>query len=189
MSYLKSVVIGSVFALLVVAVPASAQTVVEVAQSDDTFSSLVEAVVAQDLVETLNSDGPFTVFAPTNDAFASIPTYINTLLGENPELLTEVLLYHVVPGELMAADVLASETLETAQGEAITVSADGGAFVDESAIIVTDVAADNGVIHAIDTVMLPEEIRLTIYRALVADLVQLTAMLSQSSGGASHTSY
>ena len=134
--------------------PAQAQTVVEIAQGDEQFSSLVDAVVAQDLAETLSGEGPFTVFAPTNEAFTSLPGYAVRLLEENPDALTDILLYHVVPGEFMATDVLGASTLETAFGEDITVDA-SAVTVSGAKIIATDVNASNGVVHVIDTVMLP----------------------------------
>lgn len=156
----------SVFALLlfvgVQATPVSAQSIVDIALSDDNFSSLVDAVVAQDLVDTLNSEGPFTVFAPTNDAFAALPGYVAKALEENPALLTDVLLYHVVAGELFAADVLEEKHLTTVEGGRVVVSAnDDGAFINQSQLIATDVDATNGVVHIIDKVLIPD----TVYRA------------------------
>jgi len=138
---------------------ANAQTIVEIAQSDpDTFSSLVDAVVAQDLAETLSSEGPFTVFAPTNDAFANLPGYVAAVLEEDPALLTDILLYHVVGGELLAADVLAATELETVLGESLHVFSSPAPRVDSSSIIATDVMADNGVVHVIDEVLLPSSV-------------------------------
>jgi uncharacterized surface protein with fasciclin (FAS1) repeats len=166
MSYLKTLVLSSAFALLIVASPASAQTIVGVAQSDDSFSSLVDAVVAQDLVDTLNGDGPFTVFAPTNDAFAALPAYVSDVLAAEPELLTDILLYHVVPGELMAEDVLRERNLESALGEHLRVNTRDGAKINSSNITATDIEADNGVVHVIDKVLIPQ----SVYRAALDDL-------------------
>lgn len=147
--------------------PASAQTIVDVATNDPQFSSLVDAVVAQDLVDTLNSDGPFTVFAPTNDAFADLPAYVGNALADDPDLLTDILLYHVVAGELMATDVLAERHIETVQGESLRVKLRGGdPYIDNSAIVATDVVAENGVVHVIDTVLIPN----SVYHAVIEDL-------------------
>jgi len=157
----KQFMVGSLMCVGVfgLATSASAQTIVEVAQGDpDTFSSLVDAVVAQDLAETLSSAGPFTVFAPTNDAFANLPAYVAAVLGNNPDLLTDILLYHVVPGELSAADVLAVSSLETAQGESLHVFATPTPRINSANIIATNVAADNGVVHVIDKVLLPSKV-------------------------------
>ncbi|HMA79124.1 MAG TPA: fasciclin domain-containing protein [Candidatus Paceibacterota bacterium] len=166
MSYLKTLVVSGAFTLLIIAAPASAQTIVGVAQSNDDFSSLVDAVVAQDLVDTLNGEGPFTVFAPTNDAFANLPTYVSDVLADEPELLTDILLYHVVPGELMAEDVLSERRLETALGTHLFVSARDGAKVNSANITATDIAADNGVVHVIDRVLIPQ----SVYQAVIEDL-------------------
>lgn len=162
---------GAMCAMLVLAAPANAQTIVEVAQSDqNTFSSLVDAVVARDLAGTLSGEGPFTVFAPTNAAFAALPGYVGKAIADNPALLTDVLLYHVVPGELLAAGVLAESSLTTAQGENLRVSASPNPRINNSNIVTTDVRADNGVIHAIDRVLIPNKV----YDAALNDvLVQL----------------
>jgi uncharacterized surface protein with fasciclin (FAS1) repeats len=166
MSSLKQVIIGSSFALLLVASPASAQSIVEVAQSDSQFSSLVDAVVAQDLVDTLSGKGPFTVFAPTNEAFEALPAYVGNVLENDPELLTDILLYHVVPGALVAEDVLSEQRLETALGEHLRVNARNGAQVNSATITATDIEADNGVVHVIDRVLIPG----SVYQAVITDL-------------------
>lgn len=146
---------------------ASADTIVEIAQSDPaTFSALVDAVVAQDLVDTLSSDGPFTVFAPTNNAFGALPFYITDILEKKPELLSDILLYHVVPGEFFATDVLATNRLSTALGEKVRVNTTSeGAFINSSELIATDVDADNGVVHVVDRVLIPNKV----YRAVIDD--------------------
>lgn len=146
------------------------ETIVGVAASNDNFSTLVAAVKAADLVETLNSEGPFTVFAPTNDAFAKLPDgTVETLLkAENKGTLTSILTYHVVAGSFKAADVLeaikknnGSFTIKTVNGENLTASLkDGKVMLKDakgtySTVILTDVGASNGVIHAIDTVVMP----------------------------------
>jgi len=148
----------------------SKATIVGVAASNENFTTLVAAVKAADLVATLNSDGPFTVFAPTNDAFAKLPDgTVETLLkAENKGTLTSILTYHVVAGKFMAADVLeaiknnnGSFTIPTVNGEKLTASLKDGKVMlkdtkgNYSTVILTDVGASNGVIHAIDTVVMP----------------------------------
>lgn len=145
-------------------------TIVGVAASNEDFSTLVAAVKAADLVETLNSDGPFTVFAPTNAAFAKLPegTVDNLLKPENKGVLTSILTYHVVKGKFMAADVLKAIKdnqnkfkIETVNGEILEASFQDGKVMlkdkqgNTSMIVLTDVAASNGVIHAIDSVVMP----------------------------------
>ena len=140
----------------------AAQTIVDIAASDERFTTLVAAVQAAGLAETLSGEGPFTVFAPTNDAFAALPagTVENLLLPENKQQLTDILLYHVVPGKVMAADAVAldGQMADTAlEGKQIAIAADmGNVTLNENAkVIITDLAAANGVIHVIDTVLLP----------------------------------
>ena len=135
------------------------QTIVDIAAADGRFTTLVAAVEAAGLVETLQGDGPFTVFAPTDDAFAKLPAgTVDALLADVPQL-TNILLYHVVPGEYMAADVLAMPDAATAlENQYVKFSLDGDkAMVNDALIVVTDVAASNGVIHVIDTVLLPPD--------------------------------
>jgi uncharacterized surface protein with fasciclin (FAS1) repeats len=136
--------------------PAEAGDIVAVASANPDFSTLVAAVQAAGLVETLQSEGPFTVFAPTNDAFAALPAGLvdALLLPENVDALTAVLTYHVVPGKVLAADVTDGE-VATAQGENITISTMGGVKVNDANVIATDVMASNGVIHVIDAVIVP----------------------------------
>ena len=131
--------------------------IVEIAASDDRFSTLVTALGVAGLVETLQGEGPFTVFAPTDEAFAKLPEGTLEALVADPDALREILLYHVVPGDLRAADVLASTTLTTAQGDVITVDADNVKLNGDTGLVQTDIVADNGVIHAIDMVLLPPE--------------------------------
>jgi uncharacterized surface protein with fasciclin (FAS1) repeats len=132
--------------------------IVEVAAGNSDFSTLVAAVQAAGLVDVLSGDGPFTVFAPTNEAFAKLPagTVENLLKPENREQLVAILTYHVVPGKVMAADVVALQSATTVEGSDISISAgDGGVTVDSANVVATDVAASNGVIHVIDSVILP----------------------------------
>ncbi len=134
------------------------KTIVDVAVADGRFTTLVAAVQAAGLVETLSGEGPFTVFAPTDEAFAKLPagTLDELLKPENKQQLTDILLYHVVPGKVMAADVVNLTEAETALGEKAMVKVEGGkVFINEAEVIITDVVASNGVIHVIDTVILP----------------------------------
>lgn len=130
--------------------------IVDIAVEDGRFTVLVAAVEAAALVETLKSEGPFTVFAPTDEAFAKLPEgTVETLLADIPAL-TNVLLYHVVSGNVMAADVVTLESANTVQGQPVAiVVADGQVIINESMVVITDIQASNGVIHVIDTVLLP----------------------------------
>jgi uncharacterized surface protein with fasciclin (FAS1) repeats len=131
-------------------------TIVDVAVQAGSFNTLVQAVQAAGLVETLSGEGPFTVFAPTDEAFAQIPQETLQAVLADKEKLTAILTYHVVPGKLMAADVVRSTQLQTVQGQSITVSTEGGVRVDNANVIQTDIEADNGVIHVIDQVIMPK---------------------------------
>lgn len=132
--------------------------IVDIAAGNPDFSTLVAAVTAADLVDTLKSDGPFTVFAPTNAAFAKLPegTVESLLLPENKDTLVSILTYHVVPGAV-TSDQLAGEHLEVATVQGSTVSIDGrdGVIVDDATVTAADIIATNGVIHVIDTVIMP----------------------------------
>lgn len=138
--------------------PAEAGDIVAVAAGNADFSTLVAAVKAAGLVETLQGAGPFTVFAPTNDAFAALPAGLvdKLLLPENKAVLTQILTYHVVSGKVMAADVMAGD-VPSVEGSNITIAVDGGTVTlnGSSKVVATDVAASNGVIHVIDAVILP----------------------------------
>jgi uncharacterized surface protein with fasciclin (FAS1) repeats len=131
-------------------------TIVDVAVQAGKFNTLVQAVQAAGLVETLSGEGPFTVFAPTDEAFAQIPQETLQAVLADKEKLTAILTYHVVPGKLMAADVVRSTQLQTLQGQSITVSTEGGVCVDDANVVQTDIEADNGVIHVIDKVIMPK---------------------------------
>lgn len=133
-------------------------TVVAVAAGNPDFSTLVAAVKAAGLVDTLNGKGPFTVFAPTNAAFAKLPagTVENLLKPENKDKLVAVLTYHVVPGKVTAADVVKLDTAVTVNGKAADITvAGGGVKIDGANVTATDIKASNGVIHVIDSVILP----------------------------------
>lgn len=136
-------------------VSAMAQDIVDVAVKAGSFKTLVAAVQAAGLVDVLKGPGPFTVFAPTDEAFAKIPKETLDGLLKDKAALTKVLTYHVVSGKVMAADVKAGK-VKSVQGQEITVKTEGGVMVDDSKVVATDVAASNGVIHVIDTVMLPK---------------------------------
>ncbi|MGB6219867.1 fasciclin domain-containing protein [Haloferula sp.] len=135
------------------------QTVVEIAAGNDSFSTLVAAVKAAELAEALSGEGPFTIFAPTNDAFAKLPEgTVETLLKpENKEKLQGILKYHVVAGKVMAADVSAGE-VEMLNGSKATITVkDGVVMIDKAKVVKTDIVGTNGVIHVIDSVILPAE--------------------------------
>jgi len=131
-------------------------TIVDVAAADGRFQTLVAAVQAADLVETLSGEGPFTVFAPTDDAFDKLPEGTVESLLEDKDQLTSVLTYHVVSGKVMASDVVELDSATTVQGQDLTIDTTDGVVVNDAEVIITDVEASNGVIHVIDTVLLPE---------------------------------
>jgi uncharacterized surface protein with fasciclin (FAS1) repeats len=139
--------------------PAEVGTIVEVAQGNADFSTLVAAVVAADLAETLSGEGPFTVFAPTNAAFEALPAGLleKLLLPENKDTLVKILTYHVVPSKVMAADVMAGD-VTTVEGSTFTIATEGGVKVNTSNVTATDVPASNGVIHVIDAVLVPSSV-------------------------------
>lgn len=132
--------------------------IVSLAVQTDILSTLVAAVQAAGLVEVLQSEGPFTVFAPTNEAFAALPegTVESLLLEENRELLIAILTYHVVPGKVMSTDLSDGMTAGTVQGSDVTIGVGEGVTVNGANVIVADVEASNGVVHIIDAVILPE---------------------------------
>ena len=135
-----------------------AADIVDTAVSAGQFKTLVKAVQEAGLVDTLKSDGPFTVFAPTDAAFAKLPAGTLEALLKDKEKLATVLTYHVVPGKVMAAQVKPGQ-VETVQGQPLTVSASyGTVMVNNAKVVKTDIIASNGVIHVIDTVVLPQEL-------------------------------
>ena len=156
----KLVFVFTTLVALTFAQTATAQkTIVDAAVNNENFSTLVAAVKAAGLVDALKADGPITVFAPTNEAFAKLPpgTVENLLKPENKDQLIEVLTYHVVPGKVPASDVVMVDSANSLQGQAISVTVDGSkVMVDEAQVIKTDIGASNGVIHVIDTVILPK---------------------------------
>ncbi len=136
-----------------------AADIVDTAAGAGQFNTLVAAVKAAGLVETLKGPGPFTVFAPTDDAFKKLPagTVEELLKPENKDKLIAILTYHVVPGKTMAADIAGKELMvKSVQGGEISVKAMDGVMVDGAKVVQADIAADNGVIHVIDTVIMPK---------------------------------
>ena len=137
---------------------AAERDIVDTAAASDQFETLVAAVKAAGLVDTLKGDGPYTVFAPTDEAFAKLPagTVENLLKPENKDQLVAVLTYHVVPGKIMSSDIAGKTAeVETAQGSKLSVDATDGVKVDNATVIAADIETSNGVIHVIDTVVLP----------------------------------
>lgn len=139
-----------------IAAPSSDETIVDVAVNNGNFQTLVAAVKAAGLVETLSGEGPFTVFAPTDEAFAKLPEgTLDALLADKAKL-TAVLTYHVVPGKVMASDVVNLKSATTVNGQQVEIKAYGGrVMIDNANVTATDIEASNGVIHVIDTVILP----------------------------------
>jgi uncharacterized surface protein with fasciclin (FAS1) repeats len=133
----------------------ASKDIVDTAVAAGDFSTLVKAVKAAGLVDTLKGPGPFTVFAPTDAAFAKIPANDLEALLQDKAKLTKVLTYHVVAGKVTAADVAKLREAKTVEGSALTISASGGVKVDQANVVKTDIAATNGVIHVIDTVVMP----------------------------------
>ena len=146
--------------MLGVATLADAADIVDTAAGAGSFETLVAAIDAAGLVETLKGDGPFTVFAPTDDAFGKLPegTVDDLLKPENKDQLVAILTYHVVPGKTMSSDLAGQELeVETVQGQMVMINASGDSvMVGEATVVQADVEADNGVIHVIDTVIMPK---------------------------------
>lgn len=154
MKSLSNLAAGATLALMTSV--ASAADIVDTAISAGQFKTLVTALQEADLVDTLKGDGPFTVFAPTDAAFAKLPAGALDALVKDKEKLAAVLTYHVVPGKVMAAQVKPGK-VKTVQGESLNVSTQGGSvMVDNAKVTKTDISASNGVIHVIDAVILPK---------------------------------
>jgi uncharacterized surface protein with fasciclin (FAS1) repeats len=145
----------AVAALSFAALSAQAKDIVDTAVGAGEFKTLAAALTAAGLIDTLKGKGPFTVFAPNDAAFAKVPKADLDALLANKAMLTKVLTYHVVPGKVMAKDVKAGK-VKTVQGGEITVATAGGVSVDGAKVIKTDITASNGVIHVIDTVIMPK---------------------------------
>ena len=138
---------------------AKAGDIVDTAATAGQFETLVAAVKAAGLVDTLKGDGPFTVFAPTDEAFAALPegTVENLLKPENRDQLVAVLTYHVIPGTVMSADIAGkTASVETVQGGSLSIDATAGVMVDDANVVTADIITSNGVIHVIDRVVLPK---------------------------------
>ena len=150
---MKKALLASALALC--AIGAHAKDIVDTAVAAGNFNTLATALQKAGLVDTLKGQGPFTVFAPTDAAFAKVPKeQLDALLADKEKLIA-VLTYHVVPGKVMARDVKAGP-VKTVQGSSLTVSTSGGVMVDQAHVVKTDILADNGVIHVIDSVVLPK---------------------------------
>lgn len=155
---LRKALLASAIALPLAVTPAAAQSIVEIAAGNDDFSTLVSLVEAAQLVEVLSGEGPFTVFAPTNAAFAALPedTLTTLLMPENQETLQAILTYHVLPGAVMSGDVAgATVEVETVNGATVMVDGTDGVTINDANVVAADIEADNGVIHVIDAVILP----------------------------------
>ena len=151
---MKKTLIASILTLGM-ALSVQAKDIVDTAVSAGSFKTLTAALTAAGLVDTLKGKGPFTVFAPTDEAFAKIPKADLDALLKDKAKLTSVLTYHVVAGKVMAADVKAGK-VKTVQGSDLTVTTAGGFKVNNANVVKTDIVADNGVIHVIDTVVMPK---------------------------------
>ncbi len=161
MSTLRSTILAAALAvpMALSAVTAKAADIVDTAVSAGSFKTLVAAVKAGGLVDTLKGDGPFTVFAPTEEAFAKLPkgTVEDLLKPENKEKLVSILTYHVVPGKVMSGDIAGKEMMvKTVQGGEAKVNATSGVMIDSAKVVKADIEASNGVIHVIDSVILPK---------------------------------
>lgn len=159
MKSLYAMVVAAFMAMPFTAAHAGAKDIVDTAAGAGKFETLITAAKAAGLVETLKGTGPFTVFAPTDEAFAKLPkgTVEDLLKPENKAKLAAILTYHVIPGKVMAADIKGKKTnVKTVQGGEIAVDATDGVKVDNATVTTADVAASNGVIHIIDTVVMPK---------------------------------
>ena len=138
----------------------AAEDIVAIASANEDFSTLVAAVSAAGLVETLQGEGPFTVFAPTNAAFDALPAGLvdKLLMPENKDVLVKILTYHVVSGAIMAADVTAGDVASVEGGMIAVTTNDGGVQVNGASVVSADIVASNGVIHVIDAVILPPDV-------------------------------
>jgi uncharacterized surface protein with fasciclin (FAS1) repeats len=160
----RQIALGLAAALLasVAQAQSAAKDIVDTAVAAGSFSTLAKALQAADLVDTLKGKGPFTVFAPTDDAFAKLPkaTLEDLLKPANKETLRRILTAHVVPGRVSANDVLKLTSAKAVSGDTIEIKTDGGAvMVGKSRVVKTDISASNGVIHVIDSVILPDSAR------------------------------
>ena len=158
MTFAKMLLISALMLLPISAAQAASKDIVDVAAGAGKFNTLVTAVKAAGLVDTLKSKGPFTVFAPTDEAFAKLPagTVENLLKPENKAQLVKILTYHVVPSKIMSKDIAGKKAeVASVEGNKLSVDATKGVQVDGAKVVAADVAASNGVIHIIDTVIMP----------------------------------
>ena len=147
-----------IFSLIVGGTSAQDQSIVEIAAGNEDFATLVSLVQAAGLVDALSGEGPLTVFAPTNDAFAAVPQVVVDFLLANPAVLTQVLTYHVVPGAVLSTE-LSSGEVATLQGATVDVKvSDMGVEINNASVVAADIVASNGVIHVIDAVLLPKAV-------------------------------
>jgi len=159
MNAMKTLTVGA-FALALSFSVAKAADIVDTAVSNGSFKTLVTALKAAGLVDTLKGAGPFTVFAPTDDAFAKLPagTVDNLLKPENKKQLVSILTYHVVPGKVMSKDLAGKKTMaKTVEGSEVSIDATNGVKVDNANVVKADIDTSNGVIHVIDAVIMPKK--------------------------------
>ncbi|HET8859166.1 fasciclin domain-containing protein [Marivirga sp.] len=158
---LKSIVLGALIIGMSFSVKAQNKNIVELAAGTESLSTLVTAVKAAGLVETLSGKGPFTVFAPTNEAFEALPkgTLESLLKPENKDKLVAVLTYHVIGAKVMSTDLKEGQKAKTVQGEEVTISLKYGASVNGAKVAKADINASNGVVHVIDKVILPPSMK------------------------------
>jgi uncharacterized surface protein with fasciclin (FAS1) repeats len=157
---MKSVVSATIAALALSVSLASAEDaeqkdIIEIAVANGSFTTLVKAVQAAGLVDTLKGKGPFTLFAPTDEAFAKLPAGTLDSLLKDKAKLTAILTYHVVPGRVMAADVVKLSYAKTVEGQDVKIDTKDGVHINGAKVVKTDIEASNGVIHVIDTVLIP----------------------------------
>ena len=152
-----SIVLVVLMMMTSIMVYAEDDTVVDIAVNDGSFTTLVAALQEAELVETLSGEGPFTVFAPTDDAFAELLAALDITAEDllNHPQLTDVLLYHVVSGNVMSTDLSEGMMPETLKGDTVMVSLEGGVFINDSEVVTADIEGSNGVIHVIDEVLVP----------------------------------
>jgi uncharacterized surface protein with fasciclin (FAS1) repeats len=157
----KSLLLSLVALFFTFTIQAQNKNIVELAVGTESLSTLVTAVKAAGLVETLSGKGPFTVFAPTNAAFEALPagTLESLLKPENKDQLVAVLTYHVIGAKVMSTDLKEGQKAKTVQGEEVMISLKGGASVNGAKVAMADVKASNGVVHVIDTVILPPSMK------------------------------
>ncbi|WP_395174267.1 fasciclin domain-containing protein [Roseibium alexandrii] len=158
MKLIQKLAVALLLVLPLSAAKAADKDIVDTAVGAGTFNTLVAAVQAADLVDTLKGDGPFTVFAPTDEAFAKLPagTVEDLLKPENKDKLVAILTYHVVPGKVMSSDIAGKKAdVASVQGDTIAVDATDGVKVDDANVVTADIETSNGVIHVIDSVILP----------------------------------